>query len=136
MQPMRLVQFEESRTEKLSQFARSGAAQLVHLEEAVLSLDVAHGTRQIESVLGVDVRSSERIAPDDYLSRQTGALQPAVQLGEASREQCVNGSCANRQQAQNRHGRVSQPTEHTPPLCVGRMGNSRRFAEKSHIAPP
>lgn len=87
VQAMAPVQRQGAGAEQRGQLAGRGPAHQVHLEIALLRVDVAERACRIGRVAGLDGHRAQRIAADAHRARQAGDLALSVQRGQAAAQQ-------------------------------------------------
>ena len=96
MPPVIAIAVQQCGAQQRGQFAGRGAALHVHLEEAVLGVEVAQGTHGIAAAGSGDVRHTQRVAGHRHGGLCARQDAPAVEAGQAA--------AAGRRSARGRRG--------------------------------
>ncbi len=100
------VGVQRPRAEQSGQFAGGGAAQQVHLEEALLRVHVAQGAGGVPGAGGVDGDDAEGIALHRGRRRQARQRHAALQARQAAAQQQPGGRGQGQQDQRQRAGRA------------------------------
>ena len=87
------------------QFARRGAAHEIHLEEAILGMDVAQGAGGVPAAGGHDVGHAQLVPGNGYRPVQVGQgalpLQPGQAAAQGQKPRCAENQQQDQQDSQD-----------------------------------
>ena len=106
------VDVEQARAEQRRELAGPGAAQQVHLEQAVLGMGVSGCARNVDSRLAADHRHARRVALDRDPCVEAGERRLAVDRRQARTEREPGGGDCEQQE---RDGDADGPEENPLP---------------------